>query len=360
MTACPDLDVFQFSRALLTSDSDFAGRVESFESLYGPTSEDMLAVLAQAICLCPYNHQFTQNLRALCRAIETGRPTEFYYHFQITEERWLEMHSFVIGVQRWLGSDLSVPDGVDIEKVQQIAEWLGERSSAKEALCELFLIRLVDFLFNYISFAHLASQGSTAAEFPCFRDWYVRSDGRPLALQHGLTPDGGQDSFYFQNETTMAGDVEELKERVRNAMPSATQDTEELIEKVFKGSQPPCMQRFSRYLDIRLTSIGALKWRGSVPADRSKKAEMVRCKKEATDALSGWASDAPPCNQLAEQLYAILGEATEQRKSVARNFCRLLSPPKDPDIGWDWLSATTQTMGTTVACANCATKQGKA
>jgi hypothetical protein len=61
--------------------------------------------------------------------------------------------------------------------------------------------------------------------------------------------------------------VAERKQRVHHETKSAVTDTEELIAGLLQESQPPCMHRFSRYQDIKLASIGALRWRGNLPPD---------------------------------------------------------------------------------------------
>lgn len=48
------------------------------------------------------NVEVERNLLAACEAIRTGKPTRQYYHCQITPDRWIEMHGYLVGIQRWL------------------------------------------------------------------------------------------------------------------------------------------------------------------------------------------------------------------------------------------------------------------
>ena len=330
------LDLIDFARDVMASDHDFADRVKAFEGQHGPASEDTLAILAQAICLCPHNLGFGHNLREVCRAIGAGKPTSFYFHGLVTPERWVGLHAYAIGVQCWLGRQLPVPDCIDEGKVREVGRWLGERHPAKVALAEMLLTQLIDDLLNYVQVAKLCTVSeSLQSTYPSFAEWYVSADGEPYAARHPLT-DACHARFTYRNQTMVAR-VEDLKQRVREAMPSATKDATELMRGILTETQLPCMHRFTRYLDLQITSIGALKWRGAVPDDDGSKERWSEFQERATAAVDAWLEGSPPEGELAEELHELLGEATEERKAIVRDF--LLTRPKDPNLGWEWLQA---------------------
>ena len=156
--------VKDFAKAMFGVDRNFADRVEHFEESFGTTDADMLAVLAQATYFCWYIYDYESDFVSVCRAIGTGKPTSFFLCFQAGPERWAAVNSYVIGVQRWLGVDLPLPPEIDSEKVEQIAQWLGEYNTVREALTKLYLANPKgDLLMNHLMNTGLAKMGENIA-----------------------------------------------------------------------------------------------------------------------------------------------------------------------------------------------------
>jgi len=336
------ISLTEFAKAMRETGGTFAQSVSGFESRFGAVDDDKLAVLAQASFLCWVNLEAQRNLIAVCEAIRTGKPTHQYYHCQITPERWVEMHSYLVGIQRWLGVEQPLPPQIDASKVEQIAGWLGEPSPAKIALAELFLIRLVDDLLNYVSLAALGSIPAVSkGEYPDFSAWYSSGDGVPYAIAR--TGDSSRRPFASPPFKTRA---DQLCAIVRRHMPSRPDDASELIDWITRQTQPPCMHRFSRYLDLQIASIGALKLRGNPPPDRIPRSEWQSWHDQARAALRAWAEGARPDDERARHIHATLGEPTEPKRAIVRDF--LLGGFHDigDTAGWDWLVIGAQTEGT--------------
>jgi len=317
-------------------------RVERFESRFGPVDDQKLAVLAQAAYLCWVNLQVEGNLFALCKAIRTGSPTSQYYHGQITADRWNEIHTYVVGVQRWLGLRHPVPPQIDSQKAEHIGRWLGEGGPAKEALAGLLLIRLVDDVLNYVSLARLGSGPvPDAGLYTDFSDWYFAPDGIAYAI-----PRGGDDRRLPFSDPPFHNHADGLTRVVRENMASSPDDAEELIGRVMRQTQPPCMHRFSRYLEIQITSIGVLKWRGSLLLDIVPKAEWQTFREGAEEALTAWADEVPSDGDLAERLRTALGEPTEQKRGVIRDLLLAGFWGDGDGADWHWLVPKAQIDGT--------------
>ena len=341
------VSLVEFAQAMFEADGGFAERVRAFEERFGPVDDDTLAVLAQAAYFCWHNRQYRDNLMQLCRAIGTGKPTRLFSHCQVTPERWAKLNAYVVGVQRWAGIALDPPAGVDSEKVERIKRWLGEPHPAKVALTSLFLSHLIDDLLNYASFAALGeSNAPQNAGYADLFPWYARPDGAPYAIGHALAPSDGH-RWRWDNEVWVTG-VEEDKRRVRHEMRSAPEDAEALIRGILSLTQPPCMHRFSRYLDIQITSIGTLRWRGNLPPDDLPKAQWQALLDEATGTLRAWVAGVPTSGELAAELYAALGKAIEPKKAILDDF---FFPDWWPGMenSWDWLVSKARADGTT-AC----------
>ena len=330
----------EFSKAMLEADDAFADRVRHFERRFGSADADTLAILAQAAYFCWFECEYESDLISICRAIGMGKPTSMYHCVQVSPERWAELNAYVVGVQRWLGSDLPLPSGIDGTRIEQIGQWLGEREPAKDSLAKLFLCQLVDHLMLRASFSKLGEDTAPEeSEYTDFTAWYLRPDGVPYATGHDYdeTPgDARGDAF-----------VEECKRCVRHAMRSAPGDAEELMEGILKPSQPPCMHRFQRYQDIKLASIGALKWRGQLPPDDGSRARWRGFWDEAEAALRAWLEGAPSKGKLAIRAHGALGEPTERRRAIVGEF---LLGEKTATAGYYWLREKVHVEGAT-ACS---------
>ena len=252
------------------------------------------------------------------------------------------MHGYLVGIQRWLGVEQPLPPQIDTSKVEQIAGWLGDPSPAKVALAELLLIRLVDDLLNYVSLGALSDAPATSkGEYPDFSAWYSRADGTPLAVAR--TGDSSRRPFA---DPPFKERADELVSIVHEHMPSRPDDAAELIDWLTRQTQPPCMHRFSRYLDVQITSIGALKLRGNIPPDRIPKSEWQSWHEQTQAALQAWAEEAQADSERAWYIHTLLGEATEPKRAIVREF--LLAAFHDPGntAGWDWLVKGAQAKGT--------------
>ena len=313
----------EFASAMLAADSGFADRVRHFEKCLGRGDADTLAVLAQSAYFCWGNQEHQSNLIEVCHAIRTGKPTSMFYHAQITAARWAQLHAYVIGVQRWLGVELPLALEIDGRKIAQIREWLGERHPAKDALAMLLLSKLIASLLD-TAFAPLGGDVEPEdVEYTDFSSWYLRADGGRYA---------GHDSGAF---------AEDCKQRVRQHMMDSPPDAEELINGILGPDNPPCLHRFSRHQDIKITSIGALKWRGNLPPDDVPKDRWLAFLDEARTGLQLWVDGARPATSLACRLHKVLGEGTARTKAIVRDF--LLA--ENRGVASDWVGRKAREEG---------------
>jgi len=344
-----------FAEAMCEQHDSFAQRLRSFEEAFGSVGRDGRALLAQAAYFCWFHGEYQGNLLSTCRAIGSGRASHLYLCGQVTPTRWSTINTYVVGGQRWLGGAPGSPTLLDASQLAQIATWLGERSPAREGLIRLFLCQLVDHLVLRTTFAVLTEgPAPESAGYADFSPWYLRPDG----LRYGIPITG--DAWLGEGETSrhdtaddalpalcpgsvqawpfgIPGDedfVEESKAAVREELADHPEDAEELIEGVLRPSQPPGMHRFGHYQDIKLSSIGALKWRGALPADDESGTRWRGFWNAAEAGLQAWMEGSPPAGDIAAGIHEALGDATEQRRAVVRDF--LLQPP--PGSGcFEWL-----------------------
>ncbi|HJN49054.1 MAG: hypothetical protein QGI68_02335 [Pseudomonadales bacterium] len=315
-----------FAQAMRESDKDFAERVGRFERTFGRTDSDTLAVLAQACYFCWFEIEYEQDYSNVCRAIGTGEPTSLYLCRQISPSRWEELNSYIVAVQNWLGMQMPVAK-LPRAAIEQTQMLLGDHTPEKEALAELFVCHLaVDLL--QLSLTKLSGADDPDEKlYPDFTEWYVRHDGSRYSLQ---------------NYPSL---IEQLEKNVRSFGTRAARDVEELITGILQASQPACQHRFARYQEIKVASIGALQWRGNLPPDAIEPKYKARNWFEREADLSGWLNDQPSHTDVLAQLYDTLGEPTEWKRAVIRDFFHV------PPAGgfFNWLGTKAEKDGTTVA-----------
>jgi len=313
-------------------DHGFADRVRVFEDRLGQVDCRTLAVLAQAAYFCWFEQEYERDFLEVCRAIGSGVPTSLYLCGQVTPQRWTALHEYVVAVQRWLGDERPCPEVMDKMKVSLISQWLGEPAAAKSALAELFLHGFIHGLRYGTSLSVLSGDTEHAVEqlYDDYSSWYSRvMDGRPYGdREHGVA-------------------AEECKQRALHEMQTNEEDARELIDWILKDSQPACMHRYTRYQDIKLASIGALKWRGALPVADVPKDAACRYLDEGTAAVNAWLCDEPRSGDLAAALYEALGTPTETKRSIVRS-CFLPSKDDLSTCFSAWLSEQAQEVGSLV------------
>jgi len=113
------VSIKKFAEAMFETDIVFAERVRKFEKSFGTVDSDTLAVLAQATYFCWFECEYERDYVEVCRAIGTGKPTSLFLCRQVTPERWLQMNTYVIAVQRWLGVNFALPGDIDSNKLSK-------------------------------------------------------------------------------------------------------------------------------------------------------------------------------------------------------------------------------------------------
>ena len=315
-----NLSLQTFASGCRDHDAYFAGRVRRFENRFGPADADTLAVLAQAAYFCWFEKEYEADFLNVCCAIDRGHPTSMYLCLQITPARWDEINTYLIGVERWLGHDAPVPDGLDTALLDRIDAWLGERTPVREALAGLLLCYLTKHLFNSVLTRLADADAQSTDTYRNYSNWYLR-------------PDGGRFTAAWDADL-----IDRLKEDIRAAMADAPEEAEALIEGIIRESQPPCMHRFARYLQIKVASIGALCWRGHLPPDDVEpKHKAGTWLSAAVDAVRQWIDGEPPSTVLAQTVHAALGDADERKRAIAEDF--LLAKRTADTTFCRWLNA---------------------
>ncbi len=112
---------------------------------------------------------------------------------------------------------------------------------------------------------------------------------------------------------------------------------------ILQDSPPPCVHRFTRYMDIQISSIGALKWRGNLPPNDVPIEKWETFLDEAHIGLRAWVNGALPRGDFAIRLHRALGKPSGRTRAMVHDF--LLS--ENRGAASDWLGRKAREVGAT-------------
>ncbi len=139
-----------------------------------------------------------------------------------------------------------------------------------------------------------------ADSFQDFTRWYISDNGKMF----------GHNSKEYSEHCV----------RTLSADPQSCDDTEKMVSRIVEEKPHSCMHRFARHLDIQLSSIGALKWRGSVPQCQCLSKTSWIHFIEQDCGVRSWSTGSEPANEYAETVHATLGTPTDRKKAIVDSF----------------------------------------
>ncbi len=214
-------------------------RIHQLEEEVSPLTDDQKDRRVAADFCCIWRYDFPERVHAICSIIGGSDHTALRLHYQISSERRKELIDYATALKGWL-SDVSPDDrsffgSCASEVVSKVYGFLGTKdSSLKEKLVERTYIGLSRRALNCSFWGrNMTSEKTplypyTAQDLP--DDW----DGRMHRLENEI-----------------------MKELGRGA--------QEFLCEVGGAAEPACHFKFIRRVDILVSSIGCLAWRGNVP-----------------------------------------------------------------------------------------------
>jgi len=317
-----------FARAMYERAPAFASRVDD---LYAARTigDDHLAVCAQTAFYCWFEAEYAADFWRLLQAIGSGRPTRLFLCCQVSPKRWRDLHAYVVGVQRWLGTAGPTQEGLDAKRMARIAAWLGRPTEAKRALAWLYLARL---LGGHLGALSLDVMTGTDAE---------AERGEPYADLCGWYR-GEHDEDLLRLSDPAA--LRAYSDRCHAALCREGSTAEGLLDLMARESQPPCMYRFLRYQDRQIAAIGAMVPTVAPPDDRSKECWRAFWS-DARRCLEGWLRGQNEPTPMGARVSSALGARDGLKVQLVS--WRLREPPPG-DAFFPWLTARAEQTGSTV------------
>ena len=160
-------------------------------------------------------------------------------------------------------------------------------------------------------------------EYQDFTDWYVRPDGSLFGQGHKEFTD--QCVRGISSEAQCNGNIGEI------------------IANIIKEKPHSCMHRFARHLDIQLTSIGALEWRGNLPQCKVlSKASWIHFIEQDCGVRS-WLAGNGATNDYAVAVHATLGAPTDQKRAIVAGF--LCAHDRGDAFAGSWIGEQSEARG---------------
>jgi hypothetical protein len=218
-------------------DSDLNIINEMEKNLSTLTAEQIDKRAAADFC-CIWRYDYPERVYDICKIIGGGVNMALRLHYQISPQRRQEFIDYAEALKGWL-EDIS-PDNTSHfrpgseDTVNKVYGFLGTKDPLKKMLVER----------TYIGFS---------SRFLNCSFWGSNNSGKEVHLFPNTAQQLPDNSYQRMLE---------LETRISNEMGPSARDF--LID-VGGSSEPACHFKFIRRVDILVSSIGCLKWRGNLP-----------------------------------------------------------------------------------------------
>jgi hypothetical protein len=212
--------------------------INSLEKSLGSLSPEQRDLRVMADFCCIWRYDYPQRVYELCAAVGGNPHTAFCLHYQISAKRRQELIYYAEALKRWLTDDnISDPSAKTTEKEitdRKVFQYLGRKDPLKEILVERTYWGLSARALNCSFWGHNAT-GNTISLAP-----YTAQN---------LSPQW----------------AERMSKLERNIKIEMGEDAENFLCDVGGTAEPACHFKFIRRIDILVSSIGCLSWRGNLP-----------------------------------------------------------------------------------------------
>jgi len=224
------------SGSFLGSDDDIA-EINEMERGLGKLSPEHLDMRAMADFCCIWRYDYPHRVHELCAAIGGNPHTAFGLHYQISTARRQELIQYAEALKQWYSDE--EPAQHKNKSAQQestkikVFDFLGSKDPLKKLLVERTYLGLSSRALNCSYWGHNARGTVSLAPYTAQElapDWRKRMS----AVERLIEKEMGHTSHDFLCD-------------------------------VGGTAEPACHFKFVRRVDILVSSIGCLRWRGSLP-----------------------------------------------------------------------------------------------
>jgi hypothetical protein len=218
------------------ADEDIA-EINELERSLGSLSPEQMDMRVMADFCCIWRYDYPRRVHELCAAIGGSPHTAFGLHYQISAARRQELVDYAQALKQWLGaeqsSSLKGRSPEQEQTSQKVHGFLGDRDPLKDLLVERTYLGLSSRALNCSYWGYNARRSVSLAPYTAQElepDWHKRM----AALERAIQKEMGHCARDFLCD-------------------------------VGGTAEPACHFKFVRRVDILVSSIGCLRWRGNLP-----------------------------------------------------------------------------------------------
>jgi hypothetical protein len=272
---------------------DRLDEINRMEESLGELNEEQLNLRVAADLCCLWRYDYAHRVAEICEIIGGGPHTGLRLHYQISPDKRQEFIDYANALNGWL-KDVPPDDGSYFRPgsegtTRKVYGFLGD----KDPLKNLFVER------TYI--------GLSARFLNC--SFWGRNDKTPQTV---LTP-------HTANQLDV-GSFKRMSEIERLVKKEMGRGADDFLRDVGGSSEPACHFKFIRRVDILVSSIGCMAWRGNLP----EKDGDIRGRRKKTartlDVLESYwngreiASEDQEAATEKERLFELLGESNDLKR----------------------------------------------
>jgi len=275
-------------------------------------STEELAMMTSFNC-CWYHTDFPTNILKTCEAIGTGKPKAGRSCCHVSPERWQKANEYVAAIQGKLMEinlkTIADEKNYNFENLSRIYSMMGRQLNFKT---KLLYKRYLFVLINRLKWAtnfHLLGDDS--------------SDDPPLTFRDFDDEYLYDDNIYYYNLTLNSPQIQNLDIEIEKKI----SEGRKWLARLDKDEQPLCHQKFLRYQDIKISSIGCGKWRGALSTYTMTKERYLKEFETYENILKAWcAGKIIKGSHVYEMVNSRLGDPTPETVEIVKNC--LLQPSR--------------------------------
>jgi hypothetical protein len=278
--------------------------INRLQTALGELTDQQLERRVAADFCCIWRYDYPRNVRRICEIIGGCSHTQLRLHYQVCPARRKEFIDYARALQGWCEDkapdDTDFFNAADHTTINKVYTLLGSKDALKTKLAERTYWGLASRVMN------CSFWGDNTRE--------SAPDLAPFTV-HPL-PAGWQARMH------------NLESEIRQEMVSAARD---FLCDVGGSGEPACHFKFTRRVDILVSSIGCLRWRGNLPP----KDELISGRRQITrDIMSVlehyWLDaqlpgDRPDIKELRDELFGLLGEKDDCKRWLVGSLWKNIS-----------------------------------
>jgi hypothetical protein len=286
-------------------DEDIA-EINDLERSLGRLSPEQMDMRVMADFCCIWRYDYPRRVHELCAAIGGSTHTAFGLHYQICAARRQELIDYAEALKQWLNEGESEPQKNTTARqnsaIDKVFDFLGSKEPLKKLLVERTYLGLSSRALNCSYWGFNARRNVSLAPYTAQElaaDWHKRMSA--------------------------------LERSIQKEMGHRAQD---FLCDVGGTAEPACHFKFVRRVDILVSSIGCLRWRGNLPPKdrtisgrRSITSQYLAILEQYWRESSGSdpAVNGEDAGKIRDELFALLGERTALKRWLAASLWKNIS-----------------------------------